>query len=58
MEIMSWQKSYEVPRKSEDTPKKAIGAIAARIRCDCTTLCGQKGGDPGNGDALIPVLVH
>ena len=58
MEIISWQKSYDVPRKPGNTKHQAIGAIEARISCDCTTYCGQKGGDPGPGDVLIPALVH
>jgi Flp pilus assembly protein TadG len=58
IEIMSWQKSYDVPRQPGNSKKKAIGAIEARIRCDCTSLCGQKGGTPVPGDTLIPALAH
>jgi hypothetical protein len=36
----------------------AINAIEATVNCNCTVNCGQKGGDPRSGDALIPALVH
>ena len=46
LEIMSWQKSYDVPRKPGNSKQKAIGAIEARIRCDCTTLLRPEGRHP------------
>jgi hypothetical protein len=57
LNIISWEKSYDVPRKPGNSQQKAIGAIKA-TKIECTVYCGQKGGDPGNGGAVIPALVH
>jgi hypothetical protein len=57
LNIESWEKSYDVPRKPGNSKHKAIGAIQA-TKIECTLYCGQKGGDPGSGGAVIPALVH
>ncbi len=58
IEVLAWVKKYDVPRKPGNSKSKSIGAIHARKLCNCTMYCGQGGGTPGTGDALIPVLVH
>ena len=58
LEIQQWVKGYHVPKKPGTTKDAVINALEATINCNCTTYCGQSGGNPGSGDALITALVH
>ena len=58
LEIQDWVKGYNVPKKPGTKKDAVINALEATINCNCTVSCGQKGGPPGPGDALVPSLVH